>query len=272
MMPTLRFGAGEPPASMVKQLNEWRPEVLVAYPSVLRLLADEQLSGRLNIAPRVCATSAEVLTLETRKRVHDAWTVRVWETYGATEYAPIAAECEAGNRHLFEDGAIIENVDASGRPVPAGELGERVLLTIFSRRTQPLIRYEISDMLRLSDEPCPCGRPFRCLAEIEGRQEDVLSFPSQTVGGAVIPIHPNLFHELLESVPATGWQVVHDGTGLTVNLTGLRDETAPARIQTGIERMLDKEGAVIPSIRVAPVDELRRGRTGKAPLVLQDRH
>src|SRR6185312_13662331 len=140
MLPTLRLDAGEPVESMVRRLNEWRPNVLVAYPSVLRQLADEQIAGRLRIAPSFCATSAEVLTPETRRRIGEAWGVRVFETYGATEYAPIAAECAAGRRHLFDDGAIIENVDRRGNAVPAGELGDRVLLTVFNRRTQPLIR------------------------------------------------------------------------------------------------------------------------------------
>ncbi len=62
LLPTLRLDAGEPVESMVRRLNEWQPHVLVAYPSVLRQLADEQTSDRLRIAPRYCATSAEVLT------------------------------------------------------------------------------------------------------------------------------------------------------------------------------------------------------------------
>jgi phenylacetate-coenzyme A ligase PaaK-like adenylate-forming protein len=117
-----------------------------------------------------------------------------------------SAECPAGRRHLFDDGAIIENVDERGNSVPAGELGDRVLLTIFNRRTHPLIRYEISDMIRISSEKCECGRPFRCMEEIEGRQEDVLYLPSNA--GTEIPIHPNVFHRLLETVPAAAWQVI----------------------------------------------------------------
>mgnify|MGYP003335814432 CR=1 FL=1 len=86
LLPTLRLGADEPAARLVARLNAWQPHVLVAYPSVLRQLADEQQAGRLRIAPRACATSAEVLTAETRQRVADAFGIRVFETYGATEY------------------------------------------------------------------------------------------------------------------------------------------------------------------------------------------
>jgi phenylacetate-CoA ligase len=259
--PTLRLDAAEPVESMVRRLNEWQPQVIAAYPSVVRQLAEEQLAGRLRIAPRYCATSAEVLTIETRRRIRDAWGIRVFDTYGATEYAPIAAECPAGRRHLFEDGAVIEVVDEKGRAVLPGTLGDRVLLTIFNRRTQPLIRYEISDMLRVSDEQCECGRPFRFLAEIEGRQEDVLYF-------GTVPVHPNVFHRLLETVPAAGWQVIQENGCLTVNLAGLKDQSLRDEIAVSMRRLLQGEGVACPPVTVLAVTELRRGKTGKAPLIL----
>ena len=267
LFPTLRLDATEPLDRMVQRLNDWQPEVLVGYPSVLRQLAEEQVAGRLRIAPKHCATSAELLTAETRRRVKEAWGIRMFDTYGATEYAPIAAECPAGNRHLFEDGAVIEITDDKGKPVPPGELGDRVLLTIFSRRTQPLIRYEISDMLRVAEGSCSCGRPFRFLAEIEGRQEDVLHFPSHESHLRLIAIHPNAFHGLLENVPASGWQVIQESGWITVNLAGLRNPNVCDEILTSIRALLQAEGVAVPPIRVVQVSELRRGKTGKAPLV-----
>ena len=113
--------------------------------------------------------------------------------------------------------------------MPAGVLGERVLLTIFNRQTEPLIRYEISNMLRFSNEKCECGRPFRCLEEIEGRQEDVLYFRARADSERMIALHPNLFHRLLETAPAAGWQVLQDDQGISVNLTGLREEASRSR-------------------------------------------
>jgi len=53
-------------------------------------------------------SSAEALADDVRRRVRDVWGIRVYDTYGCTEYSPIAAECEIGRKHLFEDGAIIE--------------------------------------------------------------------------------------------------------------------------------------------------------------------
>jgi len=267
LMPALRLDAAEPLDSMVRSLNEWQPEVLAAYPSILRPLADEQVSGRLRIPLRSVATSAEVLTPETRNRVEQAWHVKVYDTYGATEYAPIAAECAYGRKHLFEDGAIIEIADERG-PVPPGVAGDRVLLTIFNRWTQPLIRYEISDMVRPIAGACECGRPFQLIEAVEGRFEDVLFFPARASLDKTVSVHPNAFHSLLETVPAAGWQVIQEDDYLSVNLAGLRDPEICRPLERSLRELLEKEGALVPAIRVLGVDELRRGATGKAPLIL----
>src|SRR5581483_2377492 len=76
---------------IVHRFNACQPEVLMAYPSVLRALAQEQIAGGLHIPLRIVATFAEVLPAETRQVVQEAWQVRLRDTYGATEYAPIAS-------------------------------------------------------------------------------------------------------------------------------------------------------------------------------------
>lgn len=266
LLPALRLDAAESLPDMVRRLNEWQPEVLAAYPSVLKPLAEEQISGRLHIRLRSVATSAEVLTDETRRRVEQAWGIRVYDTYGATEYAPIAAECAHGRKHLFEDGAIIEIVDERGRPVPPGALGDRVLLTVFNRWTQPLIRYEISDMTRPIAGECACGRKLQLIERIEGRVEEVLRFPSRS-GAGPVSIHPNVFHQALETAPVAGWQVVQQEDGLTVLVTGLRDGSWSEQLPASLGRLLAAQGAQAPPIRVVAVDALERGVTGKAPLI-----
>ena len=268
LLPSLRLDAAAPLTTLVEQLNAWRPEALAVYPSVLLQLAEEQLAGRLDIPLTNVATSAEVLSAETRRRVEQAWGIRVFDTYGATEYAPIAAECAFGNKHLFEDRAIVEIVNQQGRAVPPGERGERILLTLLERRTQPLIRYEISDMVRELPGGCACGRCFRMIEGIEGRVEDVLHFPRRDGGGQRVAIHPNLFHGILETVPATGWQMVHDQQGLTVHLTGSVNMTVREELRAQLAGMLEGQGAFAPLIAVRMTSELQRGATGKAPLIV----
>lgn len=212
MISTARLDANEPLAEIVRQLNDRQPEILVAYNSMLRILAEEQLGGRLAIKPRIVNGSSEVLTPEARALAARAWGRQPFEVYATTETAGIAAECERHQgMHLFEDLVIPEVVDDDFRPVPDGQAGSRLLVTVLFSRSLPLIRYELTDRVRVSTAQCECGRPFKLLAAVEGRTDDVLRLPG--VGGALVSVHPVLFHsqrgislpvalEVVEEIPA----------------------------------------------------------------------
>jgi phenylacetate-CoA ligase len=265
--PALRLDAATPVDELVTRLNAWQPQALATYPSVLRQLAAEQTAGRLQIPLRNIATSAEVLTADVRAAVRRAWNIPVQDTYGATEYAPIASECPEGRKHLFENGAIIEITDARGEPVPPGEVGERVLLTVFGRRIQPLIRYEISDLVRLSGESCPCGRPYRVIESVDGREEDILYFEANGAGMPVA-VHPNRFHEALEGLGVEAWQVIQDESELTIRLIGPRAGDLCPAAEIAVRATVASTGARVPSVTARWESTLERGATGKAPLIV----
>ena len=173
---TCRLDAGEPLSNIVEALNIFRPDVLVAYASMIRTLAEEQLAGRLHITPRAVNSASEVLTPEVRIRVTRAWGIAPFDVYAATETGGIAAECDRHHgMHLFEDLVIPEVVDDDYRPVPIGTTGARLLVTVLFSRTLPLIRYDLTDRIRLADQPCPCILPFHLVSAIEGRTDDIMA-------------------------------------------------------------------------------------------------
>jgi phenylacetate-CoA ligase len=266
-VPTLRVDSGDPLENIVERLNAFRPKVLVAYASMAHLLAEEQLAGRLRIPPGFVFASSEVLTEQARRRVEEAWGEKPFEVYAATEPAGIASECEQHRgMHLFEDLVITEVVDENNRPVPPGVYGEKVLVTVLFSRTMPLIRYEMSDNVRLASSPhCPCGRPFALMDGIQGRAEDVLRFPA-TSGGQV-SVQPIVFHRVMDAVPAGGWQVAQGPDGLTVLLSGVREGFADATLSDSLRRELEAQGAIVPQVNVRRVPSIPRTTVGKAPLI-----
>jgi phenylacetate-coenzyme A ligase PaaK-like adenylate-forming protein len=267
LVPTLGLSASDPPERIVARLNAWQPQVLVTYPSIARILANEQLAGRLAIQPRYIFTGAEVLTADTRRRSEEAWGPgRLFDAYGATESGTLAAECgHHQGLHLFEDLVIFEVVDRNNRPVPPGVYGEKLLITVLFGRTQPLIRYELSDSLRLADRPCPCGRPFTLVTGIQGRMEDILQFPA--AAGGEVAVNPVVFDQVLDRVPAGEWQVVQERDGLSILLSGTPEGFSDENLAAELSRGLAAQGAVPPSIRVKHVPAIPRGATGKAPLI-----
>ncbi|RIK16550.1 MAG: adenylate-forming protein, partial [Acidobacteria bacterium] len=114
-IPTLRVDSREPLKDIVRRLNHFRPDVLVGYASMLGLLAGEQRAGRLHVQPGAVLSASEVLTVEARRDVEQAWNRRPSDVYAATETAGIAAECaQHAGMHLFKDLVITEVVDDEG--------------------------------------------------------------------------------------------------------------------------------------------------------------
>lgn len=264
-VPVRRFDATSPLEAIVAGLNEWRPENLICYASMGRVLAEEQLAGRLSIAPRAVMCSSEVLTDEARRRIRLAFGAEPFNVYAATEPAGVAAECERHRLHLFEDLVITEVVDDRNRPVPKGVLGAKVLVTVLFSRTQPLIRYEMSDTIGLSDSRCECGRELGLVDRIEGRREDVLVLPA--AGGATVSVHPNVFHRVLEPLPVRQWQLEQVPDALLLRLVPGNATVVPGTIVAALTGALADAGALPLSINVELVDAVARTPLGKAPLI-----
>ncbi|KLU60987.1 phenylacetate-coenzyme A ligase [Peptococcaceae bacterium CEB3] len=265
-VPILLLTAAEPIQSMVEKLNSWQPQLLLGYASIIRILAYEQLSGRLQIAPSTVISGSEVLTPETRRRAVQAWGNVLFDMYGTTDCGGIGAECkEHRGMHLQEDLAIIEVVDRNNRPVPAGDYGEKLLVTVLWKRAQPLIRYELDDSLRLSSVHCPCGRPFRLVKDIQGRVREILTFP--TVTGGSVKVHPIVFENIMDTLPVNAYQVVQEADGLHLLLSGVHDALNEDELLAAVKKALTKQGAVMPKVEVQRVPSIPQAASGKTPLV-----
>jgi phenylacetate-CoA ligase len=264
-MPVLLLSASELLDSVVEKLNSWQPETLVVYASIGRILADEQLAGHLKIKPRTVMSGSEVLTEETRHRMVQAWGDRIYNNYAATE-GVAAIECEQHRgMHVMEDLAIVENVDRDNRPVPAGVYGYKLLVTVLFKYTQPLIRYQIEDSVRFACQPCTCGRPFRLIDSIQGRVQEILSFPS--VAGKNVTVHPLVFHNIMDTLPVGGWQVVQEVDGLHILLAGIHDTIDEQHVKMLVQQALASQGAVVPHVEIQRVLSIPQTIAGKTPLV-----
>jgi len=114
----------------------------------------------------------------TRALLEDVWGSRAGDFLGMTETAGITAyQCdgESGGLHVSEDYFLEEVLDpVSLRPVPEGEVGERVC-TAFAIGLIPIIRYRTGDLVRrVPGATCPCGRTFDLyLGGVVGRADDM---------------------------------------------------------------------------------------------------
>jgi phenylacetate-CoA ligase len=142
-----------PLPEIVERLNRARPMLLQGYPSVLSLLATERAAGRLRIAPLAVTGSSEQFLPDARARVAAAFGVGVVDQFGSTEGVVGVSAIDDPIIVLASDLAIVELVDARGRPVPPGTPSAKVLVTNLMNPVQPLIRYELPD--RFVRQPTP---------------------------------------------------------------------------------------------------------------------
>jgi phenylacetate-CoA ligase len=260
LMKLLRLDATAPIPQLVDALNRFRPEVINAYPSIASLLALEQRAGRLQIAPRAVCTTSEVRTEEMTERIKDAWHTEPFDCYGLTEVGIFGSD-DGYHRgiHPFEDLLIIEVVDAHERPVEPGTAGAKLLVTNLYNRTQPLIRYEVSDLVTVAAERCPCGRPFRLLTGIDGRSDDILELQGRT--GQPVTVHPLRLRSPMARLPEVRqYQFVReaaDRVDLFVALERSVDEAAAAeRVRRAVAKDLDAIGVDGAILVVHPVERI----------------
>lgn len=262
LIPTLRLDANDPLDLIREKLAAFAPEVIISYPSVLRMLAEDSRAGGAALPrPGSVFPVAEVLSDGTRRLIRETWGTEPFNVYGATESAGLASECRGHSLHTYDDLVILENVDHKDRPVPPGEWGDRILVTVLSSRTQPLIRYAISDRVRLSDRPCACGMPFGVLDAIQGREQEIIRLPGRD---GDVALHPVFFRTVLEALPVKGWQVCQEAaSALRIRVAAASDGAVPASLAEDLRRDLIARGASDPSVAVERVESIEKGETGK---------
>jgi phenylacetate-CoA ligase len=269
----LALPATQPLPQLVEALSRFQPTYLNVYPSVAMWLADEQQAGRLRLSPQMLVTVGELRTPAMTQRLADAFKVRPFDVYGSTE-GLFGSECQHHQGiHLFEDTTLVENVDGDGQPVPAGQPGARLLVTNLHNLVQPLLRLEVTDLVTLDPDPCPCGRTLVRARTIHGRSDDLLFLPARD--GGRVAVHP-LHFALLTRDPQVGeFQVVQEGPVLRVRIVPSQAATADdnrleARLGQAVTRQLLGLGVHDPQVTVERRQQLPRLAGGKLKLVIAD--
>jgi phenylacetate-CoA ligase len=153
----------------------------------------------------------------TKRMIEEQWGAKAADTAGMTEIGTIMMfECEKqpGGTHVIEDHFIEEVIDpATGREVPYGERGERVV-TSFGRGMIPLIRYRTRDLVvKVPHTRCACGRTFDLYeGGILGRVDDMLLVRGTNV-------YPRAVEAIVREYEAVDEFQIHLSTA-----EGIRDE------------------------------------------------
>ena len=232
----------------VAMMNEFRPDILVGPPSMLTLLAAEKKAFRLHATPVKIFSVAEVLDPADEASITEIFGGPVHQIYQCTE-GLLAVTCEKGNLHVVEDCISLQYE-------PVGEDATRVtpIVTDLYRRTQPIIRYRLNDILVLEPSSCACGSGFQRIARIEGRQDDVLYFAN--FAGSMRMFFPDVLRRivLLASADIADYEIVQDQPGaLRVHFAANPDRPTSSikkTLRTSAKNILEQYGCTATSIQI----------------------
>ncbi|MCY7423305.1 MAG: hypothetical protein LH478_16350 [Chitinophagaceae bacterium] len=203
-------------------------------------------------------TSSEKLTPTMRTTLGDVYNCKVFDGWSGVENCGLISENEHGQLLLSPDSAYIEILKADGTPAQPGEEGELVC-TGFFNYDQPLIRYRIGDMVKVSeDQVTKCGRVFTVIDEIVGRVEDVVVGKD---GRQMVRFH-GIFLNLSNVVKGQVIQEEIDRFTINIMTNGL---TVRER-ETIKTRMLSQLGEV--NIHINEMSDIPVGNNGKFRAVI----
>jgi phenylacetate-CoA ligase len=237
--PRRRFvSVREPIESIAALINEERPDLLTGYGGWVDLFFRTVAARGIELhPPRMVMYMAEALPHGARELIEGEFGVAVMSRYSAAEAFKIGFYCEERTGfHVHEDLCHVRVLD-----------GELVLSNLVNRATV-LLNYPIGDVGAFADKPCPCGRTFRLLRELEGRVEDMLPLD----GGRVV--HPRAVWQVFMNDPdVLQYQLVqHEPRRFSLELATVDEdayERAVARALPSLRELLRPDPVIEPRRR-----------------------
>ena len=257
----------EPWDRVIEELNEFQPDVVGSFPTILEQLADSRREGKLRIQPQTVRSGGETLTARVREFISEAFLCEVYDCYGCAECGWLGMECEQRQGiHIFADWFILEAVDKDGHRVAPGIESDKILVTNLANYVQPFIRFELPDRVTILEEDCPCGSVLPRVL-LKGRASEVLYLAKgESEKTAVPPFHLTTLAEMVPGIQR--YQIIQeDATNLSVLFTARNDidpRVVCQSLESSFEDYLKKNGlSPYTALHVQQTDMIQRDPSGK---------
>lgn len=242
-------------------LESYKPDFIVGFPSSVYDLCSIALSRGLKLSHsvRVFFPTAETVLQAHRDVISSVMGCFLVDQYASSEGAPFILQCKEGALHLHPLTGVFEVVDHMQKPSREGEL----LVTSFTTRGTPLVRYRIGDRVRLApdDFKCSCGSCFPVVEYIDGRTSDFVFSPENgrinlgNISNCTKDVHGILCFQVI--------QAVYGEVIVKVVASDLFDLLQEQKFVSALRERLGKST----SIKLERVDSIAREKSGKFRIV-----
>lgn len=241
-------------AVYLEKIKEFKPQILYAYPSTAYLLAKFVNNLNLKLSFKAIFTSSEMILDEQREYIENTFQCGIYDLYGQAERVVAIGQCENYTYHIIEDYSAVEIIDTSS--------GHELVGTHLYNYIMPLLRYKTGDMVELSHNKCSCGRNFREISKIYGRNISYIITPEGAqISAAPASLIPRNVNNLMEV------QFMQEKIGeLVINITTNGKFTENDKCWL-IKNALEHTSSTM-KIIINEVDSIPRGPNGKFQSVI----
>jgi phenylacetate-CoA ligase len=259
-------------AEVLDVIREHRPAyVQLLGPVIIEL---ERLAGTHDLRElfscfKGAAFAGQPLAPAQARMVREDWGLELF-VYTSAGDTGTAWECrEHDGYHLWEDMVLAEHLTPGGtRPLPGAEVGELVA-TNLDDRAAPLIRYRTDDLVRMSADPCGCGRTHSRMWVAGRKGDETLVRGRPVVLGDVwaavqsVPETADGLFQIIRPVREVDELRVRVGYEPSGDLAGLSERVAAA---------IEERVGVLLKVELETVDEIlaRSSSVAKFPRVVKE--
>lgn len=233
-----------------KLIDDFKPKLILAYPSSLELLCNELDYKKLTVNIPVAITSSETLYDFQRLKAQNLLGSQVFDWYGNAERTIAIAEYESGKYYFVPGYGIAEKENG------------KIYTTSLINSDFPLIRYEVGDNIEWdnSTDPEDLTIGLKRIKQITGREDDIIILKDGTKIGRL-----DIAFKGIRNIKNS--QIIQDIIGeIRVNIVPVNSPFDSRALEVNLKKLLG-ENILINFCEVTN-DAIERSAAGKYKLVI----
>lgn len=240
-------------------INRYKPDFMTGYATSNFLLASHFEDLKYEVQPlKAVITSSEKLTEPMRQVLANVYNCKVYDSWSGIEACGLISQHSDGNMYSSPDVAIIEILGDDLNPVRDGEVGG-IYCTGLLNYDQPLIRYKIGDLARISTSVASVSPQMPVIAEIVGRIDDVVTLRD----GRQLSSFNRFFADIPEIREVQVVQMSYESFVLNLVASSKYDSNIENELLNSIHTRLGKV-----KVDINRVDRIPRNSSGKFKAVV----
>lgn len=248
-------------SAFYKKMQKFSPKYFYGFVSAIfefaKFINETDLDGS-ELGLNAIIVTSETLYPDQRVAIGEAFKAPVVAEYGAGEAGIIGFECRKGRMHVNSDSLILEVVD-----------GKAVVTDLYSH-AMPLIRYNIGDVVYVSDEICDCGCGFPVIEHVSGREVDLIDLgDGNTAHAQALNYVFQDFNELRRAIRQ--FKVIQKAEDGALEVQVVPNESYNPETEQAIESVIRERLGFPGKIHIKAVADIPRDPSGKLRYFVKER-